>query len=68
MCKWWQYLAKFGEMRKAHPQWREGQAYFNALEELLPDFANEIRGTKLDPFYHDDRIDAFREWLSLKLE
>jgi len=66
--RWWQYLKEVGEARRAHSQWREGQAYFNVLETHLPHLANKVRGTDLDPFYRDDRIDAFREWLSLQLE
>jgi hypothetical protein len=42
---------------------RPGQALFNALLELDPDFVEIIRGTAADPFYHDDRIPAcLRAW------
>ena len=36
-----------------HPQLRYGQALFNALHEVDPDLANDIRGGDLDPFYWD---------------
>jgi len=41
---------------------RHGQACFNALHEYFPDVANEIRGTKYDPYYFEDddrRFGAF---------
>jgi hypothetical protein len=38
---------------------RLGQALFNALRETDSGIADEIRGTKLDPFYHDARASAF---------
>jgi hypothetical protein len=33
------------------PNLRFGQVYFNLLNELRPDLANEMRGTELDPFH-----------------
>lgn len=41
------------------PHMRHGQAYFNALYEVNPTIANEIRGTFIDPFYNDSRIERF---------
>jgi hypothetical protein len=37
---------------------RPGQAVFNALARLDPDFADTIRGGALDPFHDDRRIEA----------
>jgi hypothetical protein len=39
----------------AHPEMRKGQCLFNYLyaNEQTRAFANEIRGTDLDPFYND---------------
>ncbi len=51
---------------KGKPHLRRGQCYYNALYTLRPDLANEICGTKLDPFYVDERIPAFLEWLMEK--
>ena len=39
--------------------WREGQAAFNALHEVDPDLANDLRATRLDPFYRDDNLREF---------
>jgi hypothetical protein len=38
---------------------REGQAAFNTLHELDPELANTVRGSKVDPFYKDDRLPEF---------
>lgn len=37
---------------------RPGQALFNAMASVDPDFAETIRMTDLNPFHHDDRIPA----------
>jgi len=42
---------------------RIGQCAFNALHEIRPDLAYEIRGTRIDPFFHDANVPAFYEWL-----
>ena len=36
-----------------------GQCYFNALYDVEPELADEIRGTSDDPFYDDGRIPEF---------
>lgn len=40
-----------------------GQAAFKALKELRPDIANIIRGTDIDPFYHNIRLGAFYRYI-----
>ena len=67
MTKWWSYLAKVTSTRRAHPEWREGQTYFNVLEEMEPVLAAEVRITDVDPFFDDGRVDAFRQWVSERL-
>lgn len=49
-----------------HFMLRAGQAAFNELYRIRPDLANEIRGrfTTLDPFYRDENLPAFYEWLT----
>jgi hypothetical protein len=39
-----------------YPDWREGQAFFNALLNLYPKEAEQIRGTVYDPYYHNSKI------------
>ncbi len=46
------------EMRR-YPNLRAGQNAFNTLYKLDSNVANLIRGTKNDPFYHDDRLTGF---------
>lgn len=38
---------------------RDGQFWFKLLHLHRPDLADEIRATDLDPFYVDDRLEAF---------
>jgi hypothetical protein len=36
-----------------------GQAYFNTLADVRSDLADLVRGSHLDPYYNDNRIDEF---------
>jgi hypothetical protein len=47
----------------AFPGWRLGQTWANVVRVLHPDLYEEMTGTHIDPFYRDDRVDAFRAWL-----
>ena len=49
-----------GARQAQHPEWRYGQTIFNALyfDHFDPEFADEIRGSDLDPFHDDGRADA----------
>jgi hypothetical protein len=38
---------------------RKGQRLFNSLFEVDPTMANSIRGTNIDPFHDDSKIDDF---------
>lgn len=40
---------------------RKGQQAFNDLYRTHPDIADKIRGTVLDPFYDDSKLEAFRQ-------
>lgn len=42
---------------------RWGQGLFNHLCTVRPELAEKIRGTELDPFYRDDRVPVFLEFL-----
>lgn len=42
---------------------RIGQLAFNCLADLHPELARKVLGTKNDPFYQDDKIYGFWEWL-----
>lgn len=41
------------------PWFRLGQAVYNAAYKRSPAVVRSLIGTDLDPFYHDERIDAF---------
>ncbi len=40
---------------------RMGQCYFNALPD---DLVTKVAGTSFDPFYDDDNLSAFMDWLT----
>ncbi len=42
---------------------RLGQTYFNLLFKWRPDLTNKVINTDLDPFYNDDRIPRFLEFV-----
>jgi hypothetical protein len=44
-------------------QWRRGQAAYNALHELRPDLARRINGSEVDPYYRDERLGIFYQWV-----
>lgn len=60
MSRYSEYVKQVNLRRVAHPEWREGQTYFNVLyfDGYDPTFADEIRGGDLDPFYRDDVVPA----------
>lgn len=47
---------------------REGQRAFNELECRRSDLADELRGTRYDPYYEDHRLGLFYEWLEGRTE
>lgn len=55
-----EFCRAVGVRQQQHPEWRYGQTVFNVLywDGFDPEFADEIRGTDLDPFHKDARTDA----------
>jgi hypothetical protein len=53
-----------GNVDTAFPEWRKGQALFNALHRVRPDLAAKIHNTDLDPYYDDSRRGALCDWIS----
>ena len=45
---------------------RRGQAYWNTLELHRKDLADKIRATKIDPYYRDERVPDFIDYLKDK--
>ena len=46
-----------------YPQLRPGQAAYTALAGVRPDLADRVIGTALDPFYIDNRLGAFLDFV-----
>lgn len=44
--------------------WRHGQALFNLLDRVRPDLAGLLRDSDFDPFYQNDRLPDFYDFLS----
>lgn len=57
--RWLALQEQANELQREHPDWRRGQALFNALHKMHPDLANQIRGTSADPFHDDSRVQEF---------
>lgn len=59
--RWIVVQARATEMQRQCPDWRRGQALFNALHDMYPSLAERIRGTAADPFNNDSRecVQAF---------
>lgn len=64
--KYARYCLAVAEARLAHPEYRRGQAHFNVLYfgGFDPEFADQIRGTDLDPFHRDDVVPRLLEGLA----
>ena len=56
---WW----AVGYRQARTPQERAGQNTFNTLCIYRPDLSEQIRGTELDAFYNNARLDAMCEWI-----
>lgn len=51
-------------MHSANPAWRYGQSVFNALQTILPDLAEEVRGkSDIDPYsWPEDHGARWTQW------
>ena len=52
------------EVQNKPKDWRLGQAYFNYAYSHFPNEVDQLRGTKYDCFYNDDKIQAFLDALN----
>ncbi len=57
------YLEAVATARAAHPEWREGQAFFNTLQVMRPDLGQSVVGSAIDPFHLDGNLRPFLDWL-----
>lgn len=46
---------------KDKPMWRRGQSAFNLMARIRSVQVDNLRGTSVDPYYDDSRIEAFYE-------
>lgn len=51
------FIATVTVTRSANPTWRWGQVVFNVGRDMFPVIFEGIRGSKLDPFYDNTRVD-----------
>jgi hypothetical protein len=51
------FLIDMAVAKVNNPDWRLGQAAFNAFHRAYPALADKIRGTAADPFYADKMDD-----------
>lgn len=54
-----EYIVASMKSQRLYPEQRVGQTFFNTLANVDPMLTNEIKGSDLDPFYHDQRIPDF---------
>lgn len=50
-----EFLLRVADTLRANPQLRYGQTVFNVFLDTYPEYAEELRGSEHDPFYHDSR-------------
>ena len=61
-----EYLQAVADAPASHPDWREGQTFYNVVRNLRPDLAQQladIAATDLDPYTVDARLPAFLDWV-----
>lgn len=59
-------IKKSRELNKVYPEWRIGQSFFNSLYIMYPEIADEIRGTKYDPFHRTEVMADCIEFITEK--
>lgn len=52
-------LQQAAQMREEWTKERKGQSAFNVVNILKPHVSRQIRGTEDDPFFDDERLEAF---------
>lgn len=50
-------------MGRRPESWRAGQTAFNLLVQVNPTVAEMVRGSDFDPFYRDDRLVDFYDFV-----
>lgn len=60
-----QYIVGFADYYACNREQRMGQAAFNYLYLSRPDLSEHIRASNLDPFYRDDILPDFLNWVGM---
>ena len=60
----WQFEAMVKNHMKTHPDQRKGQAMFNVAWDHIGDKVDYILGSEKDPYYKDENIPVFMEYLT----
>jgi len=47
-----------------YPKQRQGQVAFNVLADARPDISEKVQGTEIDPFYDDEHLLAFYDFVA----
>lgn len=58
-----EYLVGAEQYRRENKEQRRGQAYMNYLHQVRKDLYRSIAGTELNPFYDDNRMNSFMDFL-----
>lgn len=56
-------LCKWSDLLEQYPEYRVGQALFQALYLVRPDLASRLQMTDADPFHDDTRVGVAVAWL-----
>ena len=62
--KFKQYIQDCFHFSQQYPKQRQGQVAFNILADIRPDISTKIQGTERDPFYDDERLLAFYDFVA----
>lgn len=71
-CSYNDYTAEVNKIlllqlpRPAATRWRRGQTYMNLLWIARRDLYDQVPGTGLNPFYEEEDVPAFLDWLAEK--
>jgi len=58
-----EFVQRTYDIRWTYPQMRVGQAFYNCLDDLRPDLANDIVLSAIDPYHDDNLIDMAYEYV-----
>ena len=56
---------RYADIKQVEPDYRYGQHVFNELYRHRPDLSEQIRGTRMDPFYRNHISSELEQFLLL---